>query len=427
MISRTTTFAYPRNHVRFWALLVGLLLLVVILSQHTAALKPSVIACVDGMAGQYPCHNVHLLAHLSLEEMGADIPHVHGNDHWGWTDPQTGRDYVLFGLTNATAFVDITDREHPRYLGQLPGHDPLHSEYRDIQVYENYAYITADIPTLSGLQVFDLTQLRNVINPPVVFAETNHYAGFGAGHTLWINQASAYLYVFRSDSCGGEVHMVDLQDPSNPAFAGCFEAEDAPLSEGECLIYDGPDAAYHGRELCFIGSDDNVSIGDVTDKSAPVQIATEIYDGISRAHQGMLAADRHYWVLSDIEDEERLGNNTRTHLFDVSDVDDPIYLGYYEHPTTATDHNLYIVGDLVFQANWQAGLRILNIAGLPNTALAEVGYFDIVPGGESHAHAGAFSNYPFWGDGVVTVSGSQEGLFILQFRPPVHLPLIAGN
>jgi choice-of-anchor B domain-containing protein len=192
------------------------------------------------------------------------------------------------------------------------------------------------------------------------------------------------------------------------------------------LLYHGPDAEYHGRELCFIGSDDNISIGDVTDKSASVQIATEIYDGISRAHQGMLTADHRYWILSDIEDEEMLGNNTRTQLFDVSDIDNPVYLGYYEHPTTATDHNLYIVGDLVYQANWQAGLRVLNIAGLPDTHLAEVGYFDIVPGGDSHAHAGAFSNYPYWGDGVVTISGAQEGLFVLQFRPPVYVPVTAA-
>jgi choice-of-anchor B domain-containing protein len=408
-------------------LAAGFLLLALLLGRQTAVRGAPESACVAGMAGIYPCHNVDLLSHLPLAEMGVDVHHVHGNDHWGWTDPESGRDFVLFGLTNATAFVDITDRATPIYLGQLPGHDPLHSEYRDIQVYQNYAYITADVPTLSGLQVFDLTQLRDVDHPPVTFSETNHYDGFGAGHTLYVNQETAYLYVFRSDSCGGEVHMITLADPLNPSFAGCFEANDAPLSEAECLLYHGPDVAYHGRELCFIGSDDNISIGDVTDKSAPVRLATATYAGISRAHQGMLTSDHRYWILSDIEDEETFGNNTRTQLFDVSDIDNPLYLGYYEHPTTATDHNLYVFDDLVYQANWQAGLRVLNVAALPAPRLAEVGYFDIVPGGESHAHAGAFSNYPFWGEGVVTVSGSQEGLFVLRFRPPVYTPVIAGR
>ena len=48
------------------------------------------------------------------------------------------------------------------------------------------------------MQVFDLTKLRNVSNPPVTFAETAHYAGFVAGHSLWMNEATEYLYVFRS-------------------------------------------------------------------------------------------------------------------------------------------------------------------------------------------------------------------------------------
>ena len=46
-----------------------------------------------------------------------------------------------------------------------------------------------------------------------------------------------------------------------------------------------PDHDYHGREICFIGSDDNVSIFDVTDKSQPVQVADFTYPGIAHAHQ----------------------------------------------------------------------------------------------------------------------------------------------
>src|SRR5687768_7098071 len=42
-------------------------------------------ACVDGMAGPYPCRNVDLLGRLSLAEMG----NGEGNDIWGWTDPRT--------------------------------------------------------------------------------------------------------------------------------------------------------------------------------------------------------------------------------------------------------------------------------------------------------------------------------------------------
>ena len=378
------------------------------------------VACENGLAGIYPCENVNLLAHIPLDAIGAEDDTIKGNDHWGWTDLETGNDYVIFGLSNGTTFIDITDRANPIYLGKLMNEDaPLVSVWRDIKVYDNHAFIAGDIPTNDGLQVFDLTQLRNVTNPPVTFTADAHYDLFGPGHNLWINEASGYLYVFRSDTCNGGIHMVNIQDPLTPAFAGCFAENDVPLSDSECVMYTGPDTDYTDREICFIGSDDNVSIGDVTDKAAPTMIANFDYNGIVRAHQGSLTPDQRYWLLSDTMDEMQNGHNTRTYVIDVQDLDAPVILGVYEHDTTARDHNVYIIGDTAYQSNWRAGLRILDISGLPDTNFSETGYFDIVPDSDSVAISGAWSNYPWWSDGVVTISGTDEGLFVLQ---PVTTP-----
>ncbi len=387
--------------------------------------------CINGMAGVYPCRNVDLLAHVPLSAMGAGEG-VEGNDHWGWTDPVTGHDYVIFGLTNGTVFIDISDRLTPVVLGVLPGHDG-ESPWRDIKVYEEYAFITADVPTSgpptkNGLQIFDLTQLRSVENPPLIFSETAHYDGYGPGHNLWINGDSGYLYAFRTDTCNGEMHMVNIKNPAEPAFAGCFAVDDAPLSDSECVIYEGPDEDYVGRELCFTGSDDNVSIADVTDKDNPRLIADFKYEGIARAHQGALTADQAYWLLSDTMDEQENDHNTRTYVFDVSNLDAPQILAHFEHGTTARDHNVYIVDNIAYQTNWRAGLRVLNITNLPQTNFLEIGYFDIVPASDSIDPSGAWSNYPWWHDGAVTVSGTDGGLFILRPTLPIqHLPVIASE
>ncbi len=423
-----------------WLMLLFLLIFVVIVNLtaqenlraengHQGELSP----CISGMAGDFPCNNVDLLAHLSLADLGAGQD-VKGNDHWGWSDPLTGRDYVIFGLTDGTVFVDISDRLNPLVLGTLPTHDKA-SIWRDIKVYENFAYIAADIqirgeePNNHGLQLFDLTQLRDVQNPPATFSASGHYDGFGPGHNLWINEESGYLYVFRSDTCNGEIHMIDIRDADNPQFAGCFAVGDAPLSDSECVIYKGPDQDYQGREICFTGSDDNVSIGDVTDKENPKIIADFKYEGIARAHQGSLTADQQYWLLSDTMDEEQMaGINTRTHVIDVSDLDAPQVLGFYEHKTTARDHNVYIVGHIAYETNWKAGLRVLKIDALPETQFLEAGYFDIAPESDSIAASGAWSNYPWWSDGIVTVSGTDEGLFILKPQlPEIFLPIIASE
>ncbi|WP_423223988.1 choice-of-anchor B family protein [Candidatus Amarolinea aalborgensis] len=383
------------------------------------------VPCRDGFAAGFPCRGIDLLAQVSLAELGASGAEIKANKHWGWRDPQTGRDIVLFGLTNATSFVDITDREHPIVLGLLPSHQGV-SEYRDMVVNGSYLYVVADTPAQHGLQVFDLTQLRGVPNPPVTFAESAHYAGFVAGHSLWMDQATGYLYVFRSvgDACQNGVHVVNVQNPLQPTFAGCFGQTDTPLSTGECLVYEGPDHDYHGHEVCFVGSDDNVSIFDVTNKSQPQQVANFTYPGIARAHQGDLTADRRYWLLGDMMDEHHTGNNTRTYAFDISDLDHPVVLGHFSHSTTAIDHDLLIVGTRVFEANWRAGLRILDISSLPGLDFREMGYFDTVPDSDSIGHTGAFAPY-VWPDGAVTVSDTESGLFIL--RPAAnqqYLPVL---
>ena len=391
-------------------LIAGIFLL---LEPTFATANNGTTACVNGMAGVYTCDNVDLLSHLDLPEIGASNDTILGNDHWGWTSPTTGKDYVIFGLTDSTSFIDITDRQNPIYLGNLAGRDGI-STWRDIKVYANHAYIASDIPTNGGLQVFDLTQLDNVVNPPIAFSETAHYNSFGPGHNLWINEDSGFLYVFRSDTCNGGIHMVDLNTPDTPAFAGCFAENDVPLSDAECLNYTGPDADYQGQEICFIGSDDNMSVGDVTDKDNPIMISQFGYTGIARAHQGSMTPDQRYWIMTDTMDEMTFGHNTRTYLYDMLDLDNPVYLGFYEHDNPARDHNAYIIGDIMYQTNWMSGLRVLNIGNIPSTDWELVGYFDIEPDSDSIVPNGAWSSYPWWSDGAVTVSGVSNGLFVLQ-------------
>lgn len=372
-------------------------------------------ACVNGMAAGYPCAHVNLLAHLELTEIGASDGTVTGNDHWGWTDPSSGRQFVIFGLSNGTSFVEITDPLNPAYLGFLPTHEGT-SNYRDIKVYQNHAFIIADLLPNHGLQVFDLSQLLSVNSPPVTFGETAHFDGFGPGHNMWINETTGYGYIFRTDTCTG-TYMVDLATPDAPAFAGCFP-DDGQASDAQCVVYAGPDADYSGRELCFTGSDDTWTIADVTDKNNPVQVDSLVYAGLARAHQGTLTEDHRYWILSDTMDEATNGHNTRIYVWDLLDIDAPQYLGFYEYGTSARDHNIYVNDGISYQTNWRAGLQILDLAPLPSLSFTEIGYFDIVPDSNSVDSTGAWSNFPWWGDDIVTVSGTQQGLFILQTDLP---------
>lgn len=362
--------------------------------------------CVGGTAAGYPCSNIDLLAFMPLATIGGG----EGNDIWGWTDPLTGKEYALMGRSNGTAFVDITDPVNPVYLGNLPTHTSS-TIWRDIKVYNNYAFIVSEAGG-HGMQVFDLTRLRNVPTPPVTFTEDGHYPGFGNAHNLVINEDSGFAYGVGTGTCSGGLHMVNIQNPTSPTNAGCFSS-DGYTHDAQCVNYIGPDTAYQGHEICFNSNEDTVTIVDVTNKSAPVQLAREGYAGSAYTHQGWVTEDHEYWLVDDELDEQNFGHNTRTYIWNIADLNAPVLIGYYTAAVGSIDHNLYVVGRHTFEANYRSGLRILDITNIGSGNLSEVGYFDIYPANNSPNFNGAWSVYPFFESGVIVVSGIEQGLFIL--------------
>ena len=95
-----------------------------------SAVSYSQTPCVNGTAGGYECNGYDLMSHLPLSTFGSPG----ANDSWGWTDPDNGDEYVLMGLEDGTAFIDITDPVNPVYLGKLPTFTGV-IVWRDIKVY----------------------------------------------------------------------------------------------------------------------------------------------------------------------------------------------------------------------------------------------------------------------------------------------------
>lgn len=391
------------------------------------------VNCENGLAGDYPCQHINLLGHLSLAEMGMSDPSLRATGHWGWRDEEHGRDYVLIGLGDRTGFVEVTDPENPIFLGHLPAHQPDgQSEWWDIHIYQQVAYIAADVPSNNGIQIFDLTQLHHLTGTlPVTLTATAHYGDIDTGHNLWINADTDFLYVAwtTGDECAPGVRVLSLADPLNPTFVACFG--DPPLSDAECVLYDGPDETYHGRELCFLSSDDNISIYDVTDKENITRTATLTYPGLHRAHQGTLTPDHRHWLMTDMRDEMMQGHNTRLYIIDIQQIDQPQYSGYFEYDTAAMDHDILVKGELAYQANLQAGLRVLRLGDVGTGGLEEVAYFDIVPASDSPMMTGAWNPFPWWAnEHLVTVSSTNGGLYLLELDLPpswqVYLPLLTA-
>ncbi|MCB0416957.1 MAG: choice-of-anchor B family protein [Bdellovibrionales bacterium] len=378
--------------------------------------------CKDGKAADYPCKAVDLAASLDLGKSGH--PANAGNDIWGWTDPETGKEYALMGLSSKTAFVDVSDPAHPKHIGDLPTATD-NSIWRDIKVYKNHAFIVSEAFD-HGMQVFDLTRLRGHEGEPTTFEADARYTKFGSVHNVVINEDTGYAYAVGSNTCDAGMHVVDIRDPKKPTFSTCVDRsifEPVPSADphgedythdAQCVVYKGPDTRYQGRELCFCSNADTVNIVDVTDKAKPTQIAVSKYNGLGYTHQGWLTEDQRYFFLGDELDEVQFGHKTKTLVWDFSDLHAPKHVGSFHSTENAIDHNMYVKGNLMFQANYDAGLRILKLGDLSKAELSEVGFFDTEPTSNVAEFDGAWSVYPFFKSGTVVVSNIDATLYVLR-------------
>ncbi len=387
--------------------------------------------CAEGAMSEFPCTNMELVAHVPISGLGGERG-VWVNDVWGWTDPETGRRYALVARRDGASFLDVTDPAAPSLVGNLPrteGSRP--SVWRDIKVIDTHAFIVSDGAGAHGMQVFDLTRLRDV-DAPVEFEPDTTYHEIFSAHNVVADTASGFVYVVGANSggntCGGGLHMVDVRTPENPTFAGCYTDDEGGGRRGythdaQCLVYDGPDEEYVGRQICLGSNATELNIADVTDKSNPTTIATATYPNVSYAHQGWLDDEHRYFYMNDEGDEaDGVVDRTRTLVWDLTELDDPILVKEYLGPVAASDHNLFVTGDLMYQANYGSGLRVLDISerGEPR----EIAHFDSAPynddgPGFSAAESGAWSNYPFFEEGLVIFTSVREGLFIMRVTRPI--------
>lgn len=376
--------------------------------------------CTNGLAGNFPCSNYDLMSVLTLNDMDADS----GNDSWGWTDPDTGKEYALMGLNNGTAFVDISDPLNLIYLGKLPTHNgflDFGAIWRDIKVFNNHAFIVSEIQN-HGMQVFDLKRLRNVTNPPLTFDEDAHYDNFGDAHNIAINEATGFAYVVGSQTFSGGGHYIDINDPINPIAAG-GTSQNGYTHDAQIVMYNGPDIEHVGKEIYLGSNTDEIVIFDVTNKSNPVLISSTSYAQEAYTHQGWLTEDQTYFLVNDEADEVAFGFNTRTLVFDLTDLDNPFFKFEYQGPTSATDHNLYVYEDRAYLANYSEGLRVIDISDIENENITEVGSFDTFPGNNSAGtDNGIWNVYPFFESRNIFLSDYNRGLFIVRESGTLNIP-----
>lgn len=382
------------------------------------------VPCVNGMAGTYPCRNMDLMTFMTLEECGCN-PTGNTNDVWGWKSPVSGKEYAILGCADVTSFIDVTDPVNPIFMGTLATHS-VSSLWRDVESHGHWLFIVSEAAG-HGMQIFDLNQLDGVANPPVLFSETAHYPGFSNCHTVNVDPVSGFVYAYGTNTVGGGEHIVDVSDPLNPTYAGGYE-NSGYTHDGFAWTYDGPDADHQGQEIVIAcngrsGSDnDKLVFVDVTDKTDCQLIGEYDYNGqatIGYFHQGWITKNKRYFLMNDELDEMALGNDqqpygTRTHIFNITDLDNVTYEGFYEGTSPSIDHNLYALDQFIYESNYRSGVRVLDAIRVAESQLNEVAFFDLYPENDNAQFSGTWSNYPYLPSGIVLATSMYDGMFIVK-------------
>ena len=183
------------------------------------------------------------------------------------------------------------------------------------------------------------------------------------------------------------------------------------------MSYKGPDRRYSGREICLNGSNETaLGIADVTDKTNPKAVSRAAYPNVAYTHQGWLTEDQRYFYMDD-EGDEIAGTvpRTRTMIWDVSDLDDPVLAHEFISGTSGERPQPVHQGQPDVPVELRA--RAAHPRHQRSDRIREVGFFDTAPvGDDAPGFSGSWSNYPYFKSGAIVVTSVHEGLFLVKKR-----------
>ena len=312
------------------------------------------------------------------------------NDCWGYVD-ETGKEYALVGTRKGTSVVDISNPSSPVEVAWFPGTESI---WRDIQVWDDYAYVTTEAD--DGLLIIDLSPLPASTTLPtqVYFGEIGSI--FTSAHDIFID-SEGYAYICGANRGNGGMIILDVHtDPMHPAEVGEFDmwyCHDA-FAQGDLL---------YGAHI----SDGFLSIIDITDRSNPVLLNTQITPN-SFTHNVWVTSNDQYAVTTD-----EIAGAFLT-LYDVSNPNNIQEVDRIRSSPglNIIPHNAFILADtLIVSSYYTDGITIHDMSRPHN--LVEIASFDTNPL-ETGTFNGSWGAYAFLPSGLMLASDIEQGLFIIQ-------------
>jgi len=324
-----------------------------------------------------------------------EYPFANGNDIWGYVD-STGREYALVGLTNGFSVVDLSDPSNPTELYFIGGPNSI---WRDIKVWNNFAFVTADEGS-SGLLIVDLNDLSGN-----TFLYTNNDSNddfiCDKAHNIYIDE-NGKAYLFGGDIGGNEtpnagvmildVTLVSLEEGNVvlPTILGVFD---------DFYIHDGmvrgdtlwASAVYEGNFFAI----------DVSTPQSP-----QIFNDSLAFHETPNQFTHNCWISDDgntlFTTDEVSGAYIAS--YDVSDLSNIYELDRIRSSNsiaTVIPHNVHVKGDFLISSYYRDGI-VVHDAKFPDN-LIEVAHFDAYPQ-SGDGFDGSWGAYPYLPSGLILSS-----------------------
>jgi choice-of-anchor B domain-containing protein len=356
---------------------------------------PLAFCCIIiSLASQKLCaqSNLTLEGHLSY------TPNTLSN-LWGYVD-SLGNEYALVGVSTGLSIVDVTNPILPTQKFFVTGDT---SYWREVKTYKRRAYITNE--TGGGVDIISLDSLPKSV--------TSHFFSDNGrilrAHTLWIDTAEGYLYLFGTNVGNGGAQIYDLNpNPDTPVYAGQYD---------DYYIHDG---FVRGDTLwashIYAG---NLEVVNVTDKAAPSFMA--VFNTPGRCtHSSWPTTNDHYIFVTDEVYNSYLSS------YDVQKLDTIVSEGVIQADpgSGAIVHNVYLhTNDFATTSYYCQGVVIFDVTYPDN--MVEVASYN-TSDASCEGLNGCWGEYPYLPSGNIIASDIQNGLYVL--KPTyVHACWLAGN
>jgi hypothetical protein len=265
----------------------------------------------------------------------------------------------------------------------------------------------------------------------------------GGVHSAFVYTQPRYgTHVYLTDDATGSMRVIDINDPRTPKEVGRWQTErGAGRSLHDIDIRDGlAYLSYWNDGLIVLDVGNGSKGGSPTNPQLVSQhaydleglyrdVAAEGGPGFIRGTHTAWRHENYVFVGDEVFSAKPLGltipnlglgkANGRLHVIDVSDIEHPREVAYYE-PKDGGVHNVWVQGDTLLIGDYQGGLRVVDISGeLKGDLLAQGREIAHVHTGDSKGFIpnAAMTWGAFYQNGIIWVNDIFSGLWGITLLP----------